>query len=52
MGEPCGLRSPITCYSPTIYAALARAAGSAIEIEAAADERAIYLLEGEAKSTA
>ena len=49
MGEAYGARSPVTCHSPTLYAALAMAPGSSIELENEADERAVYLLDGDAE---
>ena len=49
MGEAFGARSPVTCHSPTLYAALALTPGASIEIESEADERALYLLEGDAE---
>ncbi len=49
MGEAYGIRSPVTCHSPTLYAALTMAPGSMIEVESEADERAVYLLDGEAE---
>jgi redox-sensitive bicupin YhaK (pirin superfamily) len=48
MGEAWGAASPVTCHSPTIYAALAMPPGSALQVESEADERALYLLEGDA----
>ncbi len=48
MGEAYGARSPVTCHSPTLYAALTMAPGSSIEVESEADERAGYLLDGDA----
>jgi hypothetical protein len=48
MGEAYGARSPVTCHSPTLYAALTMAPGSSIEIEGQVDERAVYLLDGDA----
>ena len=49
MGEAYGARSPVTCHSPTLYAALMMAPGSSIEVENEADERAVYLLDGDAE---
>ena len=49
MGEAYGARSAVTCHSPTLYAALAMAPGSSIEVENEADERAVYLLDGDAE---
>jgi redox-sensitive bicupin YhaK (pirin superfamily) len=48
MGEAYGARSPVTQHSPTLYAAIELAPGAALEIEREADERALYLLEGDA----
>jgi redox-sensitive bicupin YhaK (pirin superfamily) len=48
MGEGWGERSPVTCHSPTIYASLLMPAGSRLEIRHDADERALYLLDGDA----
>ena len=49
MGEAFGARSPVTCHSPTLYAFLTMTAGSSIEVESEADERAVYLLDGDAE---
>ena len=48
MGEWEGLSSPVIQHSPTIYAALHLAPGAAMLINHEADERALYLLEGDA----
>ena len=48
MGEWQGLESPVTCHSPTIYAAIDLAPGAALLIDHQADERALYLLDGDA----
>ena len=48
MGEGWGASSPATCHSPTIYAAIVMAPGSSLKIEHEADERALYLLDGDA----
>lgn len=48
MGTLWGSTSPVTCHSPTIYADMALQAGGSIPIDPSADERAIYLAEGEA----
>jgi redox-sensitive bicupin YhaK (pirin superfamily) len=48
MGEAYGARSPVTQHHPTLYAALHLAPGGALELEREADERALYLLEGDA----
>jgi hypothetical protein len=47
MGEGWGASSPVTCHSPTIYASLLMPAGSRLEIGHEAEERALYLLDGE-----
>ena len=48
MGEGFGVSSPVTQHSPTIYAAIDLAPGAALLIDHPADERAVYLLEGDA----
>jgi redox-sensitive bicupin YhaK (pirin superfamily) len=48
MGEWEGLSSPVTQHSPTIYAAVDLAPGAALVLDHEADERALYLLEGDA----
>ena len=48
MGEAFGARSPVTQHSPTLYAVIELAAGSSLEIDHEADERALYLLSGDA----
>jgi redox-sensitive bicupin YhaK (pirin superfamily) len=48
MGRLWGAASPVTCHSHTIYADIHLAAGGAMPIEAEADERGLYLAEGEA----
>lgn len=48
MGTLWGATSPVTQHSPTIYADIALEAGGAMPIDPEADERAIYLAEGEA----
>ena len=48
MGDWQGLTSPVTCHSPTIYAAFDLAPGAALLIDHQADERALYLLDGDA----
>ena len=48
MGRLWGLAAPTTTYAGTIYAALRLAPGAAVPIDAAAEERAVYLTEGEA----
>ena len=48
MGDWEGVSSPVTQHSPTIYAAILLAPGAALVINHEADERALYLLEGDA----
>lgn len=48
MGRLWGLAAPTTTYAGTIYADLSFGAGAAVPIDAAAEERAVYLAEGEA----
>jgi hypothetical protein len=48
MGTLWGETSPVTCHSETIYADVQLAPGGAMPVDAEADERAIYLAEGEA----
>ena len=48
MGDGFGVHSPVTQHSPTIYAAIDLAPGAALVIDHEADERALYLLEGDA----
>ncbi len=48
MGEWHRASSPVTCHSPTIYAAIELAPGAALVIDHQADERALYLLDGDA----
>ena len=48
MGTLWGASSPVTCHSETIYADINLGAGGAMPIEAEADERALYLAEGDA----
>ena len=48
MGEAFGAVSPVTQHHPTLYAALELTPGAAIELEREADERALYLLDGDA----
>ena len=48
MGRLWGAASPVTCHSETIYADIALAPGGAMPVDADADERALYLAEGEA----
>jgi redox-sensitive bicupin YhaK (pirin superfamily) len=48
MGRLWGASSPVTCHSETVYADIALEAGGAMPIDAEADERAVYVAEGEA----
>ncbi|WP_267396763.1 MULTISPECIES: pirin family protein [unclassified Sphingomonas] len=48
MGELWGQRAPTTTYAGTIYADLVLEPGAAVPIDAAAEERAVYLAMGEA----
>jgi redox-sensitive bicupin YhaK (pirin superfamily) len=48
MGTLWGRTAPTTTYAGTIYADIALAGGGAIPIDAEADERALYVAEGEA----
>ncbi|NUT01336.1 MAG: pirin family protein [Sphingomonas sp.] len=48
MGEGFGIQSPVTQHSPTIYAAIMLAPGGALMIDHPADERALYLIDGDA----
>ncbi len=48
MGSLWGLKAPTTTYAGTIYADIALAPGASVPIEAAAEERAVYLAQGEA----
>jgi len=48
MGTLWGVSSPVTQHSATIYADIALAPGGSIALEPGADERAVYLAEGEA----
>jgi redox-sensitive bicupin YhaK (pirin superfamily) len=48
MGEGFGIQSPVTQHSPTIYAAITLSPGAALMIDHPADERALYLIEGDA----
>ena len=47
MGQAWGGVSPVTCHSPTLYASILMPAGSSLELENEADERALYLLAGD-----
>ena len=48
MGTLWGASASTPCHSPTIYADIQLGGGAAIPIDAEADERAVYLAEGEA----
>jgi redox-sensitive bicupin YhaK (pirin superfamily) len=49
MGSLWGATSPVTCHSETIYADLALDPGGSMPIDEGADERAIYVAEGDAE---
>ena len=48
MGSLWGETSPVTCHSPTIYADIRLAAGGAMPVDPEAEERGLYVAEGEA----
>jgi redox-sensitive bicupin YhaK (pirin superfamily) len=48
MGGLWGVASPVTCHSETIYADIALEAGGSMPVDPEAEERALYLAEGEA----
>jgi redox-sensitive bicupin YhaK (pirin superfamily) len=48
MGELWGARAPTTTHAGTIYADISLAPGTQVPIDAAAEERAIYLAHGDA----
>ncbi len=48
MGELWGARAPTTTYAGTIYADVLLGPGAAVPVDAEADERAVYLVEGDA----
>ncbi|WP_085808931.1 pirin family protein [Sphingomonas sp. TZW2008] len=48
MGDLWGKSAPTTTYAGTIYADIRLAGGASVPIDAEADERAIYLVEGDA----
>ncbi len=48
MGSLWGESSPVTCHSHTIYADIHLAAGGTMPIDAEAEERGLYVAEGEA----
>lgn len=49
MGSLWGATAPTTIYAGTIYADIVLSPGASIPIDAAADERAVYLVEGDAE---
>ncbi|MEA3053709.1 MAG: hypothetical protein QOG72_2612 [Sphingomonadales bacterium] len=48
MGSLWGAASPVTCHSETIYADIRLVAGGAMPVDPGADERSVYVAEGEA----
>jgi redox-sensitive bicupin YhaK (pirin superfamily) len=48
MGDLWGESSPVTCHSPTIYADIHLTPGGSMPIDPEAEERALYVAEGEA----
>jgi redox-sensitive bicupin YhaK (pirin superfamily) len=48
MGSLYGATSPVTQHSETIYADIALGAGGSVPVDSPADERAVYLAEGDA----
>ena len=48
MGSLWGETSPVTCHSPTIYADVHLAPGGAMPVDPEAEERGLYVAEGEA----
>jgi redox-sensitive bicupin YhaK (pirin superfamily) len=48
MGSLWGAASPVTCHSETIYADIRLEAGGAMPVDPGADERSVYVAEGEA----
>jgi redox-sensitive bicupin YhaK (pirin superfamily) len=48
MGRLWGCASPVTCHSETIYADISLAPGGSMPIDPEAEERALYVAEGEA----
>ena len=48
MGSLWGATSPVTCHSETIYADIALQRGGSLPIDPDADERALYVAEGDA----
>jgi redox-sensitive bicupin YhaK (pirin superfamily) len=49
IGSLWGATSPVTCHSPTIYADIALQPGGSLPIDPLADERGLYLAEGDAE---
>ena len=49
MGRMWGEESPVTCHSETIYADISLQAGGSLAVDPDAEERAIYLAEGQAE---
>ena len=47
IGEAYGLHSPVTTYSPTLYIEATMAAGSTLEVPSAAEECAVYVVNGQ-----
>lgn len=48
MGSLWGMTAPVTTYAATIYADIVLEAGGSIPIDAEADERALYMMHGDA----
>jgi redox-sensitive bicupin YhaK (pirin superfamily) len=48
MGSLWGKTSPVTCHSETVYADVQLAPGGSMPVDPEADERAVYLADGEA----
>ncbi|HET9427217.1 MAG TPA: pirin family protein [Allosphingosinicella sp.] len=48
MGRMWGASSPVTCHSETVYADVALEAGGSLAVDPDAEERAVYLADGEA----
>jgi redox-sensitive bicupin YhaK (pirin superfamily) len=48
MGTLWGETSPVTCHSPTVYVDIHLAPGGAMPVDAEAEERGLYVAEGEA----
>jgi redox-sensitive bicupin YhaK (pirin superfamily) len=48
MGTLWGASSPVTCHSPTVYADVKLEAGGSIPLDPLADERGLYVAEGDA----